>query len=311
MEAENKAKLKISSHAAAFLKKEIPRDEKIKAAMGNIPLESSDLIALLLYLSRDRDPEVRKLSIMSLKGLNEGVLTSVCTEPDAHPVILDVIARLHHEKASVAEQISLHCNTGEKTLAFLAEHHMEKAQQLRSIEKNELVDSLPSENEEHEQDTPLSSEEKDEEIEENEEEKDEFRSKFQIAQTLGVKDKIKLALTGDKEWRMLLIKDNNKLVSEAVLKNPRITEQEVLLICKSTVKNDEIIRAICTNKDWTKNSQIRKALIENPKTPLHYSLSFLSYLGEKDLSFLAKSKNISSVIATQARRMLFNKKSGK
>ncbi len=311
MDAERKAKLNISPQAAAFLKKEIPRDEKVKAAMGKIPLEPSDLIALLLYLSRDQDAELRKLAIMSLKGLNEDVLSSVCTEADTHPVILDVLARLHHEKATLAEQIAVHRNTDENTLSFLAEHEIEKAQQLRGAAKNEPNDSLTSENEESRQDTLLSSKEKEEKNEEDEEEKDEFRSKFQIAQILGVKDKIKLALTGDKEWRMLLIKDNNKLVSEAVIKNPRITEQEVLLICKSTVKNDEIIRTICTNKDWTKNSQIRKALIENPKTPLHYSLSFLSYVGEKDLSFLAKSKNISSVIATQARRILFNKKSGK
>jgi hypothetical protein len=146
---------------------------------------------------------------------------------------------------------------------------------------------------------------------ETEDEIDESRGKYQIAQGLAIKDKIKLALTGDKEWRMMLIKDNNKVVSESVLKNPRITEQEVLLISKSSANNDEIIRIICANKEWTKNPQIRKALIENNRTPLHYALRFLSYLSEKDLAFLAKNKNVSSVITTQARRMLFNKKYGK
>jgi hypothetical protein len=110
---------------------------------------------------------------------------------------------------------------------------------------------------------------------------------------------------------MLLIKDTNKLVSEAVIKNPRLTEAEVLFIAKSPVNNDDIIRDICANKEWTKNYQIRKALVENNKTPLHQALRFLSTLTEKDLAVFAKSKNISSVIATQARRSLLNKKKEK
>jgi len=150
--------------------------------------------------------------------------------------------------------------------------------------------------------------ESEESEEEPVEEDEEYQSKYQLAQTMGTGEKIKMALTGDKEWRSIFLKDANKLVSSAVIKNPRMTDAEVLTVCKSTVQNDEIIRLICANKEWVKNYQIRKALVENHKTPLPAALRFLSTLGEKDLAFLAKSKNISSVIATQARRMLLNKK---
>jgi hypothetical protein len=118
-------------------------------------------------------------------------------------------------------------------------------------------------------------------------------------------------LMGNKEWRSILIRDNNKIVCESVLKNPRITDQEILVIAKSSERSDEIIRIICSNKEWTKSYQLRKALIENHKTPLQFALRFLSLLTEKDLAFLVKSKNVSSVIVTQARKMLTNKKSGK
>ena len=62
--------------------------------------------------------------------------------------------------------------------------------------------------------------------------------------------KIKMAMMGDKEWRLLLIKDTNKLVSTAVLKNPRLTDPEVLAIAKSIELSEEIIRLICMNKEW-------------------------------------------------------------
>lgn len=145
--------------------------------------------------------------------------------------------------------------------------------------------------------------------EETEEETEEaYQSKYQMAQAMGVGDKIKMALTGDKEWRSLLIKDSNKLVNGAVVKNPRITEPEILAISKSVIQNEEILRVICHNKEWIKNYEIRKALVLNTKTPLPVALRFMGFLTEKDLSGMAKSKNISSVLANQARRVLSGKK---
>lgn len=145
--------------------------------------------------------------------------------------------------------------------------------------------------------------------EETEEETEEaYKSKYQMAQAMGVGDKIKMALTGDKEWRSLLIKDSNKLVNGAVVKNPRITEPEILAISKSVIQNEEILRVICHNKEWIKNYEIRKALVLNNKTPLPVALRFMAFLTEKDLSAMAKSKNISSVLANNARRVLLGKK---
>lgn len=141
-----------------------------------------------------------------------------------------------------------------------------------------------------------------------EEQGEEYQSKYQLAQSMGVGEKIKMALTGDKEWRSLLIKDSNKLVNGAVVKNPRITDSEILTISKSVIQNEEILRVICHNKEWIKNYEIRKALVLNHKTPLPVALRFMGFLTEKDLSGMAKSKNISSVLANQARRMLSGKK---
>jgi hypothetical protein len=137
---------------------------------------------------------------------------------------------------------------------------------------------------------------------------EEFSSKYRLAQMMGIGEKIKMALTGDKEWRKILIKDANKLVCSGVIKNPRMTEPEVLTVLKSGVQNDEIMRLICANKEWVKNYQIRKALIENPKTPLVNALRYLGTMNEKDVATYAKSRNISSVVATQAKRLLLNKK---
>ena len=62
------------------------------------------------------------------------------------------------------------------------------------------------------------------------------------------------------------------------------------------------------NKEWIKLYPIRKALVENCKTPLPKALRYLATLNEKDILALAKSKNVASAVARQAQRLALNKK---
>lgn len=143
--------------------------------------------------------------------------------------------------------------------------------------------------------------------EEGEPEEEINLSKYQQALEMGVSEKIKMALTGDKEWRTIFTKDPNKLVSSAVLKNPRITEGEVLTIAKNKSSSEELIRLITLNREWLKHYAIKKALIFHPRTPIQNALRYMTILGEKDLKSLAKSRGVSQVIVNAARRAVILK----
>lgn len=132
-------------------------------------------------------------------------------------------------------------------------------------------------------------------------------SKYQLALDMGVSEKIKMALTGDKEWRNIFLKDSNKLVNTAVLKNPRVTEGEVLAVTKNKTSSEELIRIILVNKEWMKISAVRSALVSHPKTPVASALRFMTNLTEKELKALGKSKSISQVVVSAARRILSEK----
>jgi hypothetical protein len=137
---------------------------------------------------------------------------------------------------------------------------------------------------------------------------EETLSKYQELQEMGVSDKIKMALTGDKEWRTLLIRESNKQVHTAVLKNPRITEGEVLMVAKNRSSSDELIRTILLNRDWVKNYDMKKALVTHPRTPLQTAMRYMTFLSERDIKELAKSRNVTQVISNNAKRMLITKK---
>ena len=130
------------------------------------------------------------------------------------------------------------------------------------------------------------------------------RSVYIKINALNVGQKIKLALLGNREARAILVKDPNRIVSRAVLKNPRITDTEVVQIAQSKIVSDEILREISEGRKWTRLYQVKLALVTNPKTPPHISIGLLKQLREFDLRNLRWNKNVSGVVATAVKNMM-------
>ncbi|MCV4684158.1 hypothetical protein OFB94_31210, partial [Escherichia coli] len=61
---------------------------------------------------------------------------------------------------------------------------------------------------------------------------------------MGMKDRVRLAMKGDREARNILIRDPNRIVAQAVIQNPRITEQEVEKIAAMRSVPEDILRKI-------------------------------------------------------------------
>jgi len=131
---------------------------------------------------------------------------------------------------------------------------------------------------------------------------------LQRIQHLTVGEKIALALKGGQELRSILLKDPNKEVVLSVLKNPKMTETEVEMLAHSRNAPEEALRAICRNREWTKNYNIIFALVNNPKTPPGLSVPFVTSLRTKDLVILEKNKNVPEAVRAAARRLVQSRK---
>jgi hypothetical protein len=124
---------------------------------------------------------------------------------------------------------------------------------------------------------------------------------------MGVSERVRLALTGSKTERLVLVKDPNKLVQSAVLDSPKMADDEVLIHVRNLSLPGDIIGKIANNRDWTKNYSIIVALVENPKTPINRAMSFVKQLHDRDLKLLAQDRNISPVIRTLAQNLMKQK----
>ena len=88
------------------------------------------------------------------------------------------------------------------------------------------------------------------------------------------------------------------------MKNPRITDSEVVLFSASKSVGEEVFRSIVANKDWMKNYQIKLNLVKNPRVPLPTAMNLLLHVRGKDLELIAKSREVSKGISNQAKRQL-------
>jgi hypothetical protein len=134
-------------------------------------------------------------------------------------------------------------------------------------------------------------------------------NKSLYAQILNMKvgERIKLALKGNRDARAILIRDPNRLIQRFVMQNPRITDDEILMMARNRNLDAELLRRIGEHKIWSRNYQIKLALVTNPKTPLATAIHFVNGLVERDIRFLAKSKNVSATVVSQARRILMQR----
>ncbi len=140
--------------------------------------------------------------------------------------------------------------------------------------------------------------------EEGEELSDEQLSVYQIVAKASAKEKIFLGLKGGRDVRGILIRDSNKMVSSAVVKNPKITEGEVEKFAKIKGISEEVLRIICMNRNWVSNYLIIHNLALNPRTPINFSMTFVNRLQLKDLKSLTKDKSVPDVLRNMAKRLV-------
>lgn len=210
--------------------------------------------------------------------------------------ILDAIAQTYHDDEDILRDLVRCPNLEETTLAFIALIASEEIQSF--ISGTRVLDLVLA-------DKPLGADAH------APEEKKKKLNMTQLILKMSPSQKIKLALTGAKEARGMLIRESSKIIAMSVLANPKITIGEVEFFAKSTGLNEDVIRKIGTNAEWSRKPSVYNALVANPKTPVGISLGFITRLNERELALLEKSRSIPEVVRTAARNFLVKKKLGK
>jgi len=129
-------------------------------------------------------------------------------------------------------------------------------------------------------------------------------SAIQMICRLSVPERIMLAIKGNREERAILVRDGVRVVSEAVLKSPRVTEEEVDTYAALRNVAESVLRGIALSRRFMRRYNTKRVLTANPRCPIDVALPLIKELLVSDLDSLTKNRNISETVRRFAFRTL-------
>ena len=117
-------------------------------------------------------------------------------------------------------------------------------------------------------------------------------------------EKLLLAPKADRTERLVLVQDNDPQVLYSLLKNPRITLDEVVRIAKSAYLTYQTAELILKTTQWAANLDVRVALVHNAKTPPVFALRILPTLPESEVKLIARGAATSMALKQAALKRL-------
>ena len=137
-EQPQKIRLELSPQAEKYVRADAPREVRLMAARGALPLGPAELATVLFALMHDADVEVKSQARDSLESLPEGVMGPVLAAP-VHPALLDHLARHFGEDEARLEALALNPATADATFAFLAGRPFKRVVDIVSNNQSRLM----------------------------------------------------------------------------------------------------------------------------------------------------------------------------
>jgi hypothetical protein len=130
---------------------------------------------------------------------------------------------------------------------------------------------------------------------------------LQRVSKLNVGQRIKLGFIGGKEERALLIRDTARLVQNAVLNSPKLSDAEAESFAASKNLQENVFREIARQRRFLKLYAVVRNLANNPRCPLDVSLTLVKSLMVYDLKSLRHNKNVPDTIRKVAQKLYTEK----
>jgi hypothetical protein len=137
--------------------------------------------------------------------------------------------------------------------------------------------------------------------------KEKMRPLYALIAEMKVSQKIRLAQMGGASERAILVRDMDRRVAVAAIKNPSVQDNEVARISAARNVSEDVLRIIANDREWTRNHQVKLNLVSNPRCPLAFASKLIPFLRDHELKGLARSKNVPGAVQKAAKQQLERK----
>lgn len=261
------------SVAAALRERLAPREIRQKGARAELPGSLGEKVETLIVLLDDEEEQIRRDAQRTLDALDPAELAQLVSDPVAPQLVLEFAIR----QLAPANRILAGALLENPALA--PEHQDLLLEQLRAeiLPAGDSAENANVDSPEPARETLL-----------------QHLSRMNSAQ------KIKRALLGSREERLILIRDSNKIVARAVVQSPKLSEAEVEAFASMKNVSEEVLRLIAANRGYLKSYSVVHALSNNSRAPLDVTLRLLGRLTERDIKALSVNRNIPDALRKAA-----------
>lgn len=291
------------------------RERKLAVCTGAASLAPGERAELLTILAGDADPLIAERAANALLSVPVESFVAGLALPDAAPQLFRYAAAELLAKPGIADALARHPASPPEVLVRAAPavtlrtalDFLENLDRLSAIpglaaalaanpslgveQRHLLAELLREDNDEEALAAALAEVEPD---------RAKRESLFQRLARMRVVERVQLALKGNREERLALIRDPCKVVQRAVLQSSKLSETEVEGYAAMASLSDDILRVIAQNRTFAKNYAIVKNLVFNSKCPLDISLHLLPRLAPQDLKMLTMNRNVADTLRTMA-----------
>ena len=113
-------------------------------------------------------------------------------------------------------------------------------------------------------------------------------------------ERLLLAPKADRSERAVLLQDKEPQILLMLLKNPRLTIDEVARLAKSPHLSHQVVEVIVKGGPWLASNDVKVALVRNPRTPVQFALRILPLLPDSEVRLLAKGSATSMALRQAA-----------
>jgi hypothetical protein len=264
-----------------------------KACRGELPVSLQERIEILVVLAASGEEESQSSAFHTLQSWPPEELQQVLSDPTTPVAVLDFVAKnLALDRKELADALLRNPSLPgplyewlQNAVALIAEAESHEASAGSAV--------LPQADESGESS--------------REEGRQRPATALQRTYRMSVVQKVKAALLGSQEERMILVRDSNKLVARAVMQSPKVSEHEVESYASMKDVCEEVLRLIALNRKFRKIYVVVRALLNNPRTPIDVGLQLLPRLNDPDVKKLVLNRNIPDVIRHSAEKIVQRK----
>ena len=119
---------------------------------------------------------------------------------------------------------------------------------------------------------------------------------------LSTVEKMRLAQHGGRDERAAALRDRNRALHPHVLKNPRLSIEEVVALARNPQAAPELLKLVSERPEWMGRAQVAEALARNPKTPNDVGVKALAGCGSEAVRQMAKGLGAPPHITAAARK---------